>query len=63
MKKMSNSVRAGLVAVGVLVATTSAQAALTVPAIDTTDFMTVAGVVVVAAGVIFGLRKAMTLLR
>lgn len=63
MKKMSNSVRAGLVAVGVLVASTSAQAALTVDPIATTDFMTVAGAVVVALGSFYAVRKALGLLR
>lgn len=52
-------VAAGTVALG----TAQAQAALTVPAIDTTDFMTVAGVVVVATGVFFGIKRAIGLLR
>lgn len=42
---------------------TSAQAALIVAPVDTVDFMTVAGVVVTAAGVFYGVRKAMGLLR
>lgn len=37
MKKMSNSVRNGLLAVGVLVASTSAQAAVVMPTVSYTD--------------------------
>jgi Flp pilus assembly protein protease CpaA len=37
MKKMSNSVKNGLVAVGVLVLTTSSQAAVTMPTVSYTD--------------------------
>jgi hypothetical protein len=52
-------VAAGTVALG----TAQAQAALTVDAISTTDFMTVAGVVVTALGIFFGVKKALALLR
>lgn len=37
MKKMSNSVKSGLVAVGVLVLSSSAQAAITMPVVTYTD--------------------------
>jgi len=37
MKKMSNSVKNGLVAAGVLVLTTSSQAAVTMPTVSYTD--------------------------
>ncbi|MDD5400143.1 MAG: hypothetical protein PHQ93_03020 [Sulfurimonas sp.] len=51
---------AGAAALG----TVQAQAAdLTVPPIETGNFMTVAGVVVVALGVFFGVKKAIGLLR
>jgi len=39
------------------------HAALTVDPIDTTDFMTVAGAVVVALGAFWGVKKALGLLR
>ncbi|MBE0515515.1 hypothetical protein [Sulfurimonas sp.] len=40
-----------------------AQAALVVAPLDTADFMTVAGAVVVALGAFYGVRKALGLLR
>ena len=43
-------------------AATSASAALTAPTIDTTDFLTIAGSVLAATGVFFGVRKAIGLL-
>ena len=62
MPKMSNSVKKGLIAAGVLVAgAVNAQAALTVDPVSTTDFMTVAGVVVTALGIFYGVRKALGL--
>jgi hypothetical protein len=36
---------------------------MTVDAISTVDFMTVAGVVVTALGIFFGIKKALGLLR
>lgn len=64
MTKMSNSVKKGLIAVGALVAgAVNAQAALTVAAVDTADFMTVAGVIVTALGVFFAVRKALGLFK
>jgi len=44
------------------VAATSASAALTAPTIDTSDFLTIAGAVLTATGVFFGVRKAIGLL-
>lgn len=52
-------VAAGTVALG----TAQAQAALTVDPIATTDFMTVAGAVVVALGAFYAVKKALGLLR
>ena len=43
-------------------AATSASAALTAPTIDTADFLTIAGSVLAATGVFFGVRKAIGLL-
>lgn len=43
--------------------TTGANAALTAPTIDTGDFTTIAGAVILAAGVFWGIRKAIGLLR
>lgn len=50
----------GLASVGLM---TSANAALTIAPLATTDFETIATAVVVATGVFFGIRKAMGLLR
>lgn len=58
----SGKAKLGAVLVGSVAVATNASAALTVAAIDTIDFMTVAGVVVTAAGVFFGVRKALSLL-
>ena len=41
---------------------TMANAALTAPTIDTVDFTTIAGSVLAALGVFFGIRKALGLL-
>lgn len=61
---MSNSVKKGLIAVGILVVgAVQAQAALTVDPIAQTDFMTVAGAVVVALGSFYAVKKALGLLR
>lgn len=57
MKKLS------LVALGSAVLVTGANAALTAPTIDTGDFTTIAGAVILAAGVFWGIRKAIGLLR
>ena len=43
-------------------AATSASAALTAPTIDTANFELIAGVVLTATGVFFGIRKAIGLL-
>lgn len=64
---MPESVKKGLVAVGVVVlagvATTASAAGLTVPtSIDTSDFMAVAGIVVVASASFWGVRKAIGLI-
>lgn len=45
-----------------LAGVTMANAALTAPTIDTTDFTTIAGSVLAALGVFFGIRKAIALL-
>ena len=58
MKKFLSVI--GLFALGLV---TSANAALTIAPIATTDFETIAAAVVVATGVFFGIRKAMGLLR
>lgn len=47
----------------VAVAASNASAALTVDPISTTDFMTVAGAVVVALGAFYAVKKALGLLR
>lgn len=47
----------------VAVAASNASAALTVDPIATTDFMTVAGAVVVALGAFYAVKKALGLLR
>lgn len=50
--------------IGMTVLATNASAAgLTANAIDTTDFMTVAGVVLTASGVMWGIKKAIHLVR
>ena len=51
----------GLGALGSLAATAAANAALTAPTIATTDFETVAGAVLAAAAVFWGIRKAIGL--
>lgn len=58
MKKLFSVL--GLAFVGL---TASANAALTIAPLGTTDFETIAAAVVVATGVFFGIRKAMGLLR
>jgi len=50
---------AGLLTVGLV---TNASAALVVAPIDTADYLTVAGVVITALGVFYGIRKALGLL-
>lgn len=44
------------------VGVTMASAALAVPVIDTADFLGIAGAVLAATGVFFGIRKALGLL-
>lgn len=58
----SGKAKLGALLVGSVALATNASAALTVAPIDTVDFMTIAGVVVTAAGIFFGVRKAMALL-
>ena len=65
IKKKGNNMKkflklAGLVAVAGM---TSANAALTAPTIDTANFEMIAGAVLVATGVFFGIRKAISLIR
>ena len=51
---------AGLMALGLV---TNASAALVIAPIDTVDYLTVAAAVVTAAGVFFGVKKAIALVR
>lgn len=60
-KGMTQRLIVGVTAVAVGVS--QAQAALTVDPIATTDFMTVAGAVVVALGAFYAVKKALGLLR
>jgi len=60
-KGMTQRLVIGVTAVAV--AASQAQAALTVDPIATTDFMTVAGAVVVALGAFYAVKKALGLLR
>ncbi|MDD5157786.1 hypothetical protein [Sulfurimonas sp.] len=57
--------RERLIAAGVAVTAVASQAsaALTAPTIATTDFETVAGAVLIAAAVMWSIKKAMGLLR
>ena len=59
MKRFSKVL--GLGALVSFAATMSANAALTAPTIATTDFETVAGAVLAAAAVFWGIRKAIGL--
>ncbi len=59
MKKFSTTGK--FLAVASIAGFTMANAALTAPTIDTTDFETVAGAVLVAAAVMWGIRKAIRL--
>jgi hypothetical protein len=47
---------------GLAVANAAVPAPLVAPVIDTTDFLTIAGSVLAATGVFFGVRKAIGLL-
>jgi len=60
MKKFSTTGK--FLAVASAVGFTMANAALDAPTIDTADFETVAGAVLVAAGVFYGIRKALRLI-
>jgi len=51
-----------LVAVVAVAGVTAANAALTAPTIDTADFTSIAGSILVAAGVFYGIRRAIRLL-
>lgn len=57
---MTQKIILGVTAVAI--GASQAQAALTVDPIATTDFMTVAGAVVVALGAFYAVRKALGLL-
>ena len=52
----------GIAALLAFAATSTANAALTAPTIDTADFETIAGAIVLAAGVFYSIRKAVRLL-
>lgn len=52
-----------LLSSAVFVAVTNANAALTAPSLDTTDALTVGGAVVAGLAGIWGIRKAISLLR
>lgn len=58
MKKVLSFLSLGLAFLG-----TQASAALTVPALATTDFETVAGAVIVALAVMWAIKKAIGLIR
>lgn len=60
-KGMTQKIIVGVTAV--TIAASQAQAALTVDPISQTDFMTVAGAVVVALGAFYAVKKALGLLR
>ena len=53
----------GVVATGAAVLASNASAALTAPTLDTADFTTVAGVVIVALGAMWAIKKALGLIR
>lgn len=54
----------GAAVVGAVISGSNAMASgLTAPTIDTTDFMTIAGAVVVASGVMWAVKKALGLIR
>lgn len=61
---MSDSVKKGLIAVGVLVvASTSAHAAITPPILDSGDALIVGGAVLTGLAAIWGIRQAIYLVR
>lgn len=60
-KGMTQKIIVGVTAVAI--GASQASAALTVDPIQTTDFMTVAGAVVVALGAFYAVKKALGLLR
>jgi len=53
----------GVVVTGAAVMASNASAALTAPTLDTADFTTVAGVVLLALGSMWGIKKAIGLIR
>ena len=53
----------GVVATGAAVMASNASAALTAPTLDTSDFTTVAGAVIVALGAMWAIKKALGLIR
>jgi len=62
LRKGSKLVTGALVA-GAVLATNASAAGLTAAAIDTSDFMAVATVVLAASGVMWGIKKAIHLVR
>lgn len=63
LKKLNFRERLIAAGVAVTVVASQASAALTAPTIGTTDFETIAGAVLVAAAVMWAIKKAMGLLR
>ena len=61
LKSIKSKIAFGVAAASVLAA--NASAALTAPTISTTDYETIAGAVLVAAAVMWAIRKALGLLR
>ena len=61
MKKFSKVL--GLIGLGVIGATAVASADPLTVAVDTTHYLSIAGGVLVAMGVFFGIRKALQLIR
>jgi len=60
-KSLKSKLIAGVAVAGVVVS--NASAALTAPTLDTTDFTTIAGAVIVALGAMWAVKKALGLIR
>jgi hypothetical protein len=60
---MKNKLFLTLGVLGLALSNSAFAAGLTAPTIDTTDFMTVAGAVIVALGVMWAIKKALGLIR
>lgn len=60
-KSFKSKLIAGVAVAGVVVS--NASAALTAPTLDTTDFTTIAGAVIVALGAMWAVKKALGLIR